>query len=1033
MSLEKINKTAYKVFSSMPEDEAKVLMSAIVYDTLPTYIEENSPYIHKQVNAWLSKRFDAYERYLKRQYIERIKKNQDVSDLEETYEVLSKANFDNRTYDWTPERERLHPRDPKGRFRDSPYKIHKPVGPMKPIKNPEAAGIPDFKKEGAKNLRPERVAELQNAYLQVLNTLKAHDQKGMGDQKWSIRGTNGTKVYEGINEENVKDVFIEYAKTGNKPIEFKVITPQSSVGGVYFDALSSVPGVNQNAALGIYSGGRDLPSSIAEGSEFQQGWFSDAYARSDNEPRFRRLKTGADLVDSFVPESAIKTKAALAGARYVGELGPDAEKIIGPAARKISYRSRGTEKKSIDPALLAAALPDNKWAGKKDERSGKIVQERGFDRTRAILGYSQPVMRDGKVKQGGAPGLIPQYFIERLPNKDYWELQRKSGAVPPSEGVVIDSTGKIVSQSVGFKDDHYLPFNLKALAKLRGGEYVRTRSTGGPTTEDVYTALVSGATSFTVASRSGVFTVDFDPSFTGRRRYNDKAGKMVERYGKLLDAAGSGEVTLKDVDEERYAEIVEQARENTTNQSDYRAYLSKLLDEEKFKPKPSRQMREDVFTKAQTQVLEETINGTGPFAARYNEFKGNGAPMENLRAMVNQEAQERTNAMLRKELKDRSFKAMRLDGEGYLASLEALREQYPYYIKEIHYHRLNAGEKDKGYVKPKFLRPDEVWEGYFDQDIKGKAPNTGITNQMVSERHQKGEHGKVRASATNYQNYKVGDAKAAVAEDAEEKATSSTPTGSTSSSKTPAAVDARERQAQQLAAAYTGYLQTKVVQDGEEVPVLSDELKEFGIDPLNPLSGIRSKMRSESDFGDRLYQALRSHEQTIAGYIAGAGGAVPDPFNKWRSALNEFDRDKAPKVELPKEAPIGLIALDNPDKILNFPEIDDYTDLDIKEALKRPDVVSAAQSLNALPGSSMTEKATDRLRELGDQMLKAARDAQSKNIKSSPEMEKIESEAAALARLKALLVRREQLGSSVPYQSTSINESGDIVARILGQ
>ena len=76
------------------------------------------------------------------------------------------------------------------------------------------------------------------------------------------------------------------------------------------------------------------------------------------------------------------------------------------------------------------------------------------------------------------------------------------GAVQPAAGVGehpavggdhANADGQIVTQAIGYGDDHYLPFNLKNLKGLKGGEYIRTRSVGGPTSEDIYTGLLSGA------------------------------------------------------------------------------------------------------------------------------------------------------------------------------------------------------------------------------------------------------------------------------------------------------------------------------------------------------------------------------------------------------------------------------------------------------------------------------------------------------------------------------------------------------------
>lgn len=1040
MSLSPINRPAYEIFSGMDQDEARLVMSAIVYDTLPSYISEQTPLIQKHVDSWISKRLNAYESWVKRQYLDRVAKNQDTTDLEQVYGSISKAQtFANEKW-WDGTEERLHPRDASGRWKTSHYKITPPIV-AKPISNPEAAGFPEWMspshKAGSPAFRklPEaKQAEIQSAWAQIAGTLKMYNDAGLGGDV-QVRltttgkhgGDDGTKVIAGTD---VSAAFKDYAEAGRVPSHFVVAVPaEVNVRGAYYDALSTVPGLSQNAKLGLMGGGDNLPQNINTGSDFQRAWFNDSYALSDNEPRFRRLKAGAELVDTFVPATAIHTKAAIEGAKYLGQLGPDAEKIIGPTARKLTYRSRGTERKEIDPELKGI---------------------NPTDRRRAILGYAQPVMRRGEVKMDGDPGSIPSYFMDKLPKKDYWELQRKSGAVPPSEGVVIDSAGKIVSQSIGVKDDHYLPFSLKALSKLRGGEYVRTRSTGGPTTEDVYTSLISGAKGFTVVSRNGVFTVDFDDSFTGRRRYNDKAGKMVERYGKLLDAAGSGEVTLKDVDSDRYAEINAQARESTTNFHDYDAYKKKLLEDEKFKPKASAKMQEEAIVQARADVQEEIINGGTPFATNYNELKHNAmalyanspngeavSPTAMLATRVNSEVELRAKTIIADELAKRSYRAMKLDGDGYYASLRALKEQYPYYIKDVHYYSTGK-ERDTAYVKPRFLRPDDVWEGYFDPSIKGKSGDQaghGLNNKMGGQFHKLGEHGKIPASRSNYANYKTSTKADESIERAEEKASSSkATTPEAKQAQERAAVNAEDKRISLLADAYHNYLATRFENtDGTPLHVISDDMnkKYASIDPTDITRSIRSASRENGDFLDNLYSDLRSHYKTTANTAVGLKNPNPPELQAWRSALDSYDLNRSPKLNIGGETP-GLLALDKPDAVLDF-GYDKYNEVQIKEELDSNPMRMAMISIKNAKGNSVMEKATNRLKDLGDSMQREAANKPEGLPGATQAMEDIKDEAEHVARVKALAVRREQLGGTEPFASSNTADGKELVGQVFNR
>ena len=94
---------------------------------------------------------------------------------------------------------------------------------------------------------------------------------------------------------------------------------------------------------------------------------------------------------------------------------------------------------------------------------------------------------------------------------------------------------------------------------MSGGSYIRTRGTGGPTTEDIYASGVSGAKGFTVASRQGTYEVNYDSDFSHNKRFGDIAMGMSKRYGKILDAVKNGNVVAKgEVSDAKYKEWVAQ-------------------------------------------------------------------------------------------------------------------------------------------------------------------------------------------------------------------------------------------------------------------------------------------------------------------------------------------------------------------------------------------------------------------------------------------------------------------------------------------
>lgn len=126
---------------------------------------------------------------------------------------------------------------------------------------------------------------------------------------------------------------------------------------------------------------------------------------------------------------------------------------------------------------------------------------------------------------------VIQMLSSRLPGNRTYE----AGSEPPSEGFIIDGDGNVIAHAVGRGSDHYLPFNAKHLKKMRKTdrvEFVRSRMVGGPTAEDLHTAMMMGADKLTVVSNGGVFTLDFT-----RRAHGIKLEhfEVVSRYQEILD------------------------------------------------------------------------------------------------------------------------------------------------------------------------------------------------------------------------------------------------------------------------------------------------------------------------------------------------------------------------------------------------------------------------------------------------------------------------------------------------------------------
>lgn len=564
-------------------------------------------------------------------------------------------------------------------------------------------------KQSGKLTREQRSA-YQQQYLAIADALDVATERGAKGIDVVLQDKRTGRRHTAKDVSNLNNVNWWNPGT-HDAISVRYDAPGGGAGAASFDLVSALGG--SRSAAGNTE--RAVNAVDRGGAAFASQW-TDASGDTlgTNDRTYRRIEAGSKLLGQMPND---KAKVAGALGEFVGSFGPEAEKVVGPHMRKTAYRYRGTEK-----------TPD------------KELRE-AF---RQATGGQPPADAEGRIT--AAEQAATYYLMTRLPNDSLLELHRKSGKIPPSEGVIIDRNGNIVTQAVGFAEDHYLPFNLKNLKGLDGGAYVRTRSRGGLTTEDIYTGLVSGAREVTVVSNSGTFTIEFAPDFRGIRRYNDKAAGMVERYAKTLDAIRSESVEREKLDPRVRAELREEVEREMPRALGFtEAQISNAIKERErdFKANPQ-------LTTSELDKIRE-------------------------RAKKDSEGDERLERRMVAEYTDAALETRRnrfyrLDGEGYAAALQALKEQYPYYINDISYmnrrnmkkfrdqptnpndpqpqvlQRFGTGS-DEGYVAPRYNRPQRVEEGYHDPNIAGEGYNKGT--------------GKTPAAFTNYQNWEHNPARGA--------------------------------------------------------------------------------------------------------------------------------------------------------------------------------------------------------------------------------------------------------------------------------
>jgi hypothetical protein len=323
--------------------------------------------------------------------------------------------------------------------------------------------------------------------------------------------------------------------------------------------------------------------------------------------------------------------------RLIGDIGPEAQKHLEPGIRRTAYRYRGTERRP-DPEMqkACAALVDQLQGPGQDQARLKMTSD---------FGVSQ--------------------LVGQIPDRDAAAISLAAGKMPPSVGLMFDSRGRVVSEAMGFNGDHYLPFDLKNLKRLHGGSYVRTRTTGGLTDEDIYTGLMTGARHITVVSNSGVFTLEFDKDLRGGRRYSDKARQMVDRYARLVGAIGSGKLYQNKLPQEEVARLRASALKAAGNNA------------EKAGPLFRQKLQEAQSAAAFLGPDDDDLMAQAEAAVDKDPTKRAGAGYE--RAV-----KEEFNALRAKQF-ETTVRQYKLDGEGYKAALTSLKTEFPYFIRRTTY------------------------------------------------------------------------------------------------------------------------------------------------------------------------------------------------------------------------------------------------------------------------------------------------------------------------------------------------------------
>jgi hypothetical protein len=793
-ALEAVYKADPKTAESMIDD---IVLDAMADDAL-----DNAELLNRNAAAYVSQRVLVAKRALLRQYANDVAHGQYPDDeVHKAAEwlagieafmvdtLIDKANmFGDDDSSGGPRAkwdEHKHKRGAGGRFARGvnqgktvnplQYAAHQRATPLRPAKDKPL----DPNTQLPHGLDPKQAEKVQAQYEQADEILREFGATfGAGDRK----NVNAIIQFSDSNGE-VKAISAPLSEAAHG-------MPDSAYGpgglGVESNIISieidAAPGANESLQAKVNHfntlgamGGQQM-AALGSLSESQRGGLTSALMpRGPEEGKLNRLfgrfQSGADALDATGHDKMA------AFARFAGTYGPEAEKVMDPRVRQAAYRYRGTEKEPDIDLMRVMNSPQMSQveAAAREEGEGPMTDairsqggiaavgrtERG-DRPKMMgplegalkanlqrAALEEEPFTEDQLNMRVRSDIAAMHLLKKIPmNRMVASLSQKSGNILPSQGVLIDADGDVVSQAVGFGDDTYLPFDYNNIkGRLRGGQYVRTRVQGGLTGEDISAAVNNGARMATVVSSSGVHSIEFDPNLRGARGGSDKARSMYRRYLQILDAVENSGMYAVDIPGSEKSKLRQQAADivGAREGQEFNDTYAKLESD-------ARAAASDLSEDELSALEDESKN-------RAAEMGGRMTPQQRGRLAADLYEEMETKA------RDEKASRLRLNAEGYNVALQTLQQQFPYFIRSVNYEPLagKGGEPgfldsrgqqtlggssrqrltatDEGYMRPGGIRASSVQGGFYrtEKPQIGAEGTTGMKKPLGGDRFEAGK------------------------------------------------------------------------------------------------------------------------------------------------------------------------------------------------------------------------------------------------------------------------------------------------------
>ena len=329
----------YKWYLATPD--AEQIMVQVLAEQTPLMERYHGEEIRKALRTQYEQRKEILKRAVVNGAISKSMSDDTVQKIAEAVDLIEKAAGDYTIWD-RQDNARKQWRDKGGRFREmGSLKIDQPYQGQKRVDDEvlDRRTAPGHTPTPTKGFNNDTAMRYQNAFAQISAALENNTYKDLlAVQTWEnadgtteIRRTMGATPQELISPKDFKGSTL-------KETTFYAVDDASGNPDV-FDTMRAAGASRRFSDEAAYQTGSGALSTN-ELRNFNSNWETASQWDESSATRgMKRLGAASEFADKIFGNSDDpRVKAAIAAGKWAGQYGPEAEKVIGPHARKSAYR-----------------------------------------------------------------------------------------------------------------------------------------------------------------------------------------------------------------------------------------------------------------------------------------------------------------------------------------------------------------------------------------------------------------------------------------------------------------------------------------------------------------------------------------------------------------------------------------------------------------------------------------------------------------------------------------------------------------------